>query len=73
MAQKLKAPIRQNQVLAKDDSNARFLPIDPAELPSVHIEWTATEQARIAEILASEPAEPTPELMRALRAPSGKK
>jgi hypothetical protein len=68
MAQHKKEPIRQSRVLASNASDTRFPSMTPDELPFVHADWTATEQARIAKLLAKEPAEPTPELMRALKA-----
>jgi len=68
MAQHKKETTRQSRVLARDASDVRFPSMTPDELPFFRVDWSATEQARIAELLAEEPAEPTPELMRALKA-----
>jgi hypothetical protein len=69
MALKHKSPIRQSPVSAKADAAVPRIPFALDELPCIPVKWTATEQARIAELLAKEPAEPTPELIKALRAP----
>jgi hypothetical protein len=66
MSQKYKLPIRQSQASARAEADFPPVPAAPDEIPFVRIEWTPTEQARIAEILAKEPAEPTPELIRVL-------
>jgi hypothetical protein len=69
MSEKHKPPIRQSRASAKAEPDFPRLSFALDGLPSVPVEWTATEQARIAELLAKDPAEPTPELIKALRAP----
>jgi hypothetical protein len=69
MSEKHKPPVRQSQASAKAEPDFSRLSVALDELPSVPVEWTASEQARIADLLAKEPAEPTPELIKALRAP----
>jgi len=72
MSQKHKLPIRQSQASARAKAEIRHVPLATDAMPFARIEWSATEQARIAELLAKDPTEPTAELLKALRPPRDK-